>query len=144
MKVDISLAMAGPVGSAERAAELVDTGADGLFSFENAHDVFFPLVLATARTAGHVDLMTNVAMAFPRSPLHLAYAANDLQQLNEGGFRLGLGSQVRPHIQKRYGSPWDKPAARMREWVLATKMILDHSPARARSSSGASTRPTRS
>ena len=117
MKVDISLAMAGPEGAAERAAELVATGADGLFSFENAHDVFFPLVLATATTAGRADLMTNVAMAFPRSPLHMAYAANDLQLLNEGGFRLGLGSQIRPHIQKRYGSRWGKPAAQMREMV---------------------------
>ena len=66
--------------------------------------MFFPLVMASAATAGRVDLMTNVAMAFPRSPLHMAYAANDLQLLNKGGFRLGLGSQIRPHIQKRYGA----------------------------------------
>ena len=126
MKVDISLAMSGPEGAAERAAELQATGADGLFTFENAHDVFFPLVSATATTAGRTDLMTNVAMAFPRSPLHMAYAANDLQLLNQGGFRLGLGSQIRPHIQKRYGSTWEKPVAQMREWVLATKAILAH------------------
>ena len=124
MKVDISLAMSGPEGSPERAAELQKLGADGLFSFENAHDVFFPLVLASTSTS--VDLMTNVAMAFPRSPLHLAYAANDLQLLTKGRFRLGLGSQIRPHIQKRYGSVWEKPVAQMREWVLATKTIIDH------------------
>lgn len=124
MKVDISLAMSGPLDAAPRAAELAALGADGLFSFENAHDVFFPLVLAT--TTARVDLMTNVAMAFPRSPLHLAYAANDLQLLSEGRFRLGLGSQIRPHIQKRYGSTWEKPVAQMREWVLAIKAILTH------------------
>lgn len=124
MKVDISLAMSGPEGSPERAAELQALGADGLFSFENAHDVFFPLVLASTTTS--VDLMTNVAMAFPRSPLHLAYSANDLQLLTKGRFRLGLGSQIRPHIQKRYGSVWEKPVAQMREWVLATKAIIDH------------------
>lgn len=124
MKVDISLAMSGPLGSVPRAAELQALGADGLFSFENAHDVFFPLVLAS--TSCQIDLMTNVAMAFPRSPLHLAYAANDLQLLTEGKFRLGLGSQIRPHIQKRYGSVWEKPVAQMREWVSATKAILDH------------------
>ena len=124
MKVDISLAMSGPLESAPRAAELQALGADGLFSFENAHDVFFPLVLAS--TSCQIDLMTNVAMAFPRSPLHLAYAANDLQLLTEGKFRLGLGSQIRPHIQKRYGSVWEKPVAQMREWVSATKAILDH------------------
>lgn len=126
MKVDISLAMAGPEGAAERAAELVATGADGLFSFENAHDVFFPLVLASTVTKGRADLMTNVAMAFPRSPLHMAYAANDLQLLNEGGFRLGLGSQIRPHIQKRYGAVWDKPVAQMRETIEALNMIFAH------------------
>lgn len=124
MKVDISLAMSGPLDAAPRAAELEALGADGLFSFENAHDVFFPLVLAS--TSCRIDLMTNVAMAFPRSPLHLAYAANDLQLLTEGRFRLGLGSQIRPHIQKRYGSVWEKPVAQMREWVRATKAILDH------------------
>lgn len=126
MKVDISLAMTGPQGAAERAAELMRTGTDGLFTFENSHDVFFPLVLATRVTAGQTALMTNVAMSLPRSPLHMAYAANDVQLLNQGGFRLGLGSQIRPHIQKRYGSRWDKPVAQMRESVLATKMILDH------------------
>jgi len=124
MKVDISLAMSGPLDSVPRAAELQALGADGLFSFENAHDVFVPLVLAS--TSCQIDLMTNVAMAFPRSPLHLAYAANDLQLLTEGKFRLGLGSQIRPHIQKRYGSVWEKPVAQMREWVSATKAILAH------------------
>ena len=125
MKVDISLSMTGPVGTPARAAELAALGTDGLFNFENAHDVFFPLVLATTATT-EVDLMTNVAMAFPRSPLHMAYAANDLQLLSKGGFRLGLGSQIRPHIQKRYGSTWDKPVKQMRESVLATKAILKH------------------
>ncbi|CAM8659443.1 COG2141 Coenzyme F420-dependent N5,N10-methylene tetrahydromethanopterin reductase and related flavin-dependent oxidoreductases [Acidimicrobiia bacterium] len=124
MKVDISLAMSGPLDAAPRAAELAATGADGLFSFENAHDVFFPLVLAS--TTAEIDLMTNAAMAFPRSPLHLAYAANDLQLLSKGRFRLGLASQIRPHIQKRYGSTWEKPVAQMREWVLAMKMIFAH------------------
>lgn len=125
MKVDISLAMEGPMDAARRAAELAALGTDGLFSFENAHDVFFPLVLATTTTS-EVDLMTNVAMAFPRSPLHMAYAANDLQQLSGGRFRLGLGTQIRPHIQKRYGSVWEKPVAQMRESVLAIKAILTH------------------
>lgn len=124
MKVDISLTMQSPVGAAERAAELQALGADGLFSFENSHDVFFPLVLASQTSS--IDLMTNVAMAFPRSPLHLAYSANDLHLLTEGRFRLGLGSQIRPHIEKRYGSRWVKPVAQMREWVEATKAIIDH------------------
>jgi probable F420-dependent oxidoreductase len=121
MKVDVMLTMT-PVGAAARARELAALGADGLFTFENAHDVFFPLVLA----AGEVDcdLMTNVAIAFPRSPMHLAHAAYDLQLLSQGRFRLGLGSQVRVHIEKRYGATWSRPAARMRELVLAIKAIF--------------------
>lgn len=124
MKVDLGIAMSGPEGTTERARELVATGADGLFSFENAHDLFFPLVMASQVV--DLDLMTNVAMAFPRSPLHLTYAAHDLQLLSEGRFRLGLGSQIKPHIEKRYGSTWGKPVAKMREWVEAINMMFDH------------------
>lgn len=124
MKVDLSIGMSGPLDAAPRARDLVAAGADGLFSFENAHDVFFPLVLASQ--AVQTDLMTNVAMAFPRSPLHTAYAANDLQLFTEGRFRLGLGSQIKPHIEKRYGTRWGKPVPQMREHVLALKMMFDH------------------
>ena len=78
-----------------------------------------------AATAGvDVDLMTNVAIATPRSPMHLAHAAYDLQLLSKGRFRLGLGSQIKPHVENRYGATWSRPAARMREAVLATKAIL--------------------
>jgi probable F420-dependent oxidoreductase len=99
------------------------TGVDGIFSFENAHDLFFPLVAAAPVCS--LDLMTNVAIAFPRSPLHLAHAAYDLHLLSEGRFRLGLGSQVRAHVERRFGARWHKPVPQMREWVLATKAILD-------------------
>jgi probable F420-dependent oxidoreductase len=110
------------VDAAQRAVELERTGVDGVFSFENAHDLFFPLVAAAPVCS--LDLMTNVAMAFPRSPTHLAHAAYDLQLLSQGRFRLGLGSQVRAHVEKRFGARWHKPVAQMREWVLATKAIL--------------------
>ena len=95
---------------------------DGVFTFENAHDVFFPLVAAAP--ACSLDLLTNVAIAFPRSPMHLAHAAYDLQLLSEGRFRLGLGSQIKAHIERRYGSSWERPVAHMREWVEATRAIL--------------------
>jgi probable F420-dependent oxidoreductase len=121
MKVDLLLS-ADPPEARQRAIELAGTGADGLFSFENAHDVFFPLVLAAG--AAEIDLMTNVAIALPRSPFHLAQAAYDLQRLTEGRFRLGLGTQVRAHIERRYGARWDAPVAQMKEIVLATKAIL--------------------
>ena len=80
------------VDAAERARALEPTGVDGVFSFENAHDLFFPLVAAAPVCS--LDLMTNVAIAFPRSPMHLANASYDLQLLSEGRFRLGLGTQV--------------------------------------------------
>jgi probable F420-dependent oxidoreductase len=105
-----------------RARELADAGAAGLFTFEGPHDVFLPL----AAVAGQVDadLMTNVAIAMPRSPMHLAHTAWDLQLMSGGRFRLGLGSQIQPHIEKRYGARWSPPAARMREIVGAVKAIL--------------------
>jgi probable F420-dependent oxidoreductase len=105
-----------------RALELTGAGVAGLFTFEGPHDVFLPL--AAAAGAVETDLMTNVAIAMPRSPLHLANAAYDLQLLSKGRFRLGLGSQIKPHIEKRYGATWSPPAARMREIVLAVKAIL--------------------
>ena len=110
------------VDAARRARELERTGVDGVFSFENAHDLFFPLVAAAPVCS--LDLTTNVAIAFPRSPMHLAHAAYDLHLLSEGRFRLGLGSQVRAHVEKRFGARWGRPVAQMREWVLATKAIL--------------------
>ena len=124
LAVDLGLALAGPHDAAAEASRLAGLGADGLFTFEGAHDVFVPLVLATTTTS--VDLMTNVAMALPRSPLHLAYAANDLQLLSGGRFRLGIGSQIRPHVERRYGSQFTPPVARMREWTEATRAILAH------------------
>lgn len=121
MKIDVTLAydvMSAPA----RARELERTGVDGVFTFENAHDVFFPLVAAAPVCS--LDLMTNVAMAFPRSPMHMAVAAWDLQALSQGRFRLGLGTQIKPHIEKRYGARWGKPVAQMRETVEAIKAIL--------------------
>jgi probable F420-dependent oxidoreductase len=122
VKIDVQLD-GRPEDAARRARELVALGVDGLFTFEGPHDVFLPLVAAAA--AVDVDLMTNVAIALPRSPMHLAHTAYDLQTLSRGRFRLGLGSQIRPHIEKRYGAQWSRPAARMRETVLALKAIFD-------------------
>jgi probable F420-dependent oxidoreductase len=123
LKVDVQLSDS-VVGAAERAVALEALGVDGVFSFENSHDLFLPL--AAAAPVCSLDLYTNVAIAFPRSPMHLAHTAYDLQQLSGGRFRLGLGSQVRAHIEKRFGSRWDKPVAQMREWVLAIQAILGH------------------
>jgi len=114
--------MAPPPEVPERARALAATGVAGLFTFEGPNDVFLPLALAAG--VADVDLMTNVAIAFPRSPVHLAHAAWDLHALSGGRFRLGLGSQVRAHVERRYGATWSHPAARMREVVQAVKAVL--------------------
>lgn len=114
--------LAEPTTAAERAAELADLGVDGIFSFEGVGDVFTPLVLAAAAT--DLDVYTNVAIAFPRSPMTTAYTAWDLQKLADGRFFLGLGTQVRANIEKRYSAPWSKPVDRMREFVLALRAIF--------------------
>jgi probable F420-dependent oxidoreductase len=112
-----------PTKARSSATSIAELGADGIFSFEGQHDVFFPLLMAAEET--DLTLMTNVAIAGPRSPLHLAHASYDLQLLSEGRFRLGLGSQIRAHIEKRYGGQWGRPAVRMAESVAAVKAIFD-------------------
>ncbi len=112
-----------PAKVSDSARQIVELGADGLFTFEGPHDVFFPLVVAARET--DLQLMTNVAIAGPRSAVHLAHAAYDLQVYSEGRFRLGLGTQIRPHIEKRYSSTWGRPAARIGETVRAVKAVFD-------------------
>ena len=107
---------------ARRADELAATGVDGLFTFEGPHDVFLPLALAGATGC---DLYTNVAIAFPRSPMHLAHLAWDLAAQTDGRFALGLGTQIQAHIERRYGTEWSSPVARMDEWVGAIRAIGD-------------------
>jgi probable F420-dependent oxidoreductase len=104
------------------ARDLAALGYDGLFTFEGKGDPFLPLVLASEHTSG-VTLGTAVALAFPRSPMHLAYIGHDLQAQTQGRFVLGLGAQIRTHIEKRFSATYDHPVARMRELVLALRAI---------------------
>jgi probable F420-dependent oxidoreductase len=106
----------------DQARALEAAGFDTVFTIESSHDVFLPLALAASATG--LDVMTNVAIAFPRSPLHLAHAAYDLQLISAGRFVLGIGSQVKPVIERAFSAPWSHPVERMREIVLATKAIL--------------------
>lgn len=122
MLLDVQLD-APPWEAAARARELVGAGVGGLFTFEGSYDVFLPLAIASQ--AVETDLMTNVAIAMPRSPVHLAHNAWDLHRLTGGRFRLGLGSQTKVHIEKRFGATWSPPAARMKEIVRAVIAILD-------------------
>ena len=102
------------------AAEV--TGYDGLWVAEVATDPFLPLAVAAEHTAG-VTLGTSIAVAFARNPMTVATTANDLQRYSRGRFVLGLGSQIQPHIEKRFSMPWSRPAARMHEFLEAIRAI---------------------
>lgn len=104
--------------------ELEAIGYDGANTYETKHDPFLPLALGSSATSS-LRLGTAITIAFARNPMLLATSARDLQDLSGGRFTLGLGSQVRPHITHRYSMPWSRPAARMREMVLAIRAIWD-------------------
>ena len=104
------------------AREIEAQGFDAGITAELASDPFFPLVLAAEHTE-RIELFTSIAVAFSRNPMLLANISNDLQAYSKGRFILGIGSQIRPHITKRFSMPWSDPAARMREFILAMRAI---------------------
>lgn len=106
--------------AAERAAAL---GYDGFFTAETSHDPFLPLVLAN-RATPTLDLGTAIAVAFARSPMVMAYTAWDLAAMSEGKFMLGLGTQVKGHIVRRFAGEWLPPGPRMRDYLLALRAIF--------------------
>jgi probable F420-dependent oxidoreductase len=105
-----------------RAAE--DLGFAGLWTSETKHDAFLPLAIA-ANASHQIELGTSVAIAFSRSPMEMAQTSWDLQDLSAGRFVLGLGTQVKAHITRRFSMPWDRPAARLREYILALRAIWE-------------------
>jgi probable F420-dependent oxidoreductase len=119
--MEVLVPIYGLADAADEAARLADAGADGIFTFEGPHDVFLPLALAAGAS---VSLMTNVAIAFPRNPVHLAHAAWDLQALSGGRFTLGLGTQIRTHVERRFGVAFEDPVGRMRDTVEAVRAVF--------------------
>ena len=108
----------------EEARWAEDIGYDGLSVEETAHDPFSALMLA-ATTTSRVTLETRVAIAFPRSPMVVAQSARDLQDFSGGRFRLGLGTQVKGHMERRFSVPWVSPGPRLREYIQALHAIWD-------------------
>jgi probable F420-dependent oxidoreductase len=106
----------------DAAGTLERRGYDGGWTAELNHDPFLPLVLAAEHTST-LELGTGIAVAFARNPMIVANLGWDLQNYSQGRFMLGLGSQIRPHIEKRFSMPWSHPARRMREFVLAMRAI---------------------
>jgi probable F420-dependent oxidoreductase len=107
---------------ASEASNLEERGADIGATVELGHDPLMQLALAATSTS-RMKLMTGITVAFARSPMTLALAAHDVNALSKGRLMLGIGSQIKPHIEKRYSMTWSKPAARMREYVQALKAI---------------------
>ena len=111
-------------GIPDAAKALEAAGYDGALSAETSHDPLLPLALAAEHTE-KLQLGTGITVAFARTPMTLAYTARDLQVLSKGRLLLGLGSQIKPHIEKRFAMPWSHPAPRMREFILALRAVWD-------------------
>src|SRR5271155_646826 len=121
MKIDEGLRFDG-TGIAEAARQAEADGYNGVWAAETTHDPFLPIAVGAAATE-KLEFGTGIAVAFARNPMTLAVTANDLQVLSKGRFMLGMGSQIKPHITKRFSMPWSHPAPRMRELILAIRAI---------------------
>jgi probable F420-dependent oxidoreductase len=109
-------------GVTQAVSALERRGYDGCWTAETNHDPFLPLVLAAEHTS-KIELGTSIAVAFARNPMTVANIGWDLQAYSRGRFILGLGSQIQPHIEKRFSMPWSHPVRRMREFILALGAI---------------------
>ena len=108
----------------DQIVKLEREGFDGAIAAEIVGDPCLPLLLA-AEHSEKIELMTAIAVAFARNPMTMANMGHDLNAFSQGRFILGLGSQIKPHIERRFSMPWSRPAARMREFILAMRAIWD-------------------
>jgi probable F420-dependent oxidoreductase len=122
IKIDCSMITRDPAEASKTGKELENLGYDGAYTFEGPHEPFLPLAAAALATE-RLELLTSIAVAFSRNPMTLANLGYDLQLMSKGRFTLGIGSQIKPHIEKRYSMPWSSPANRMKEMVDAIKAI---------------------
>ncbi len=115
-----------PAQPLRRVAEIgrraADAGLSGLVVTEAGRTAY--LTCGALATAADIDVLTGIAVAFPRSPMVTAATAWELAEASEGRFRLGLGTQVQAHLERRYNAPFDHPGPRLREYVLALKQIF--------------------
>ena len=115
------MTLPGPLATMGATAEATQrAGFDGMLFTEGGRTPY-PAITAAALAAPGLEMSTGVAVAFPRSPMITAQVAWELQELTDGRFRLGLGSQVRTHVVRRYGVDFDRPGPRLRDYVLAVK-----------------------
>lgn len=122
MQIDLGIRDAAPAAVTETARRAEHEGFDGVQIPELAHDPLIASALAASATT-RIHTATSIAVAFARTPMTIAQAANDVHLAAGGRFSLGLGSQVKPHIEKRFSMPWSAPAPRMREFIGAVRAI---------------------
>jgi probable F420-dependent oxidoreductase len=123
MKIDVLIG-ADLASAARQAREAEETGYDAIWTSETSHDPFLPLALAAEHTE-RVELGTSITVAFARNPMNMANLGWDLNAYSGGRMLLGLGSQIKPHIEKRFSMPWSHPAPRMQEFITAMRAIWD-------------------
>ena len=124
MKVDYYYPPAPPDLAPEAAVEAAADGYDGFFTAETQHDPFLPITHAAAAAPG-LEFGTAIAVAFPRSPSVTAMMAWDLARQTNGRFLLGLGTQVRAHVVRRFSAQWGKPGPQLREYIEAMRAVWD-------------------
>lgn len=124
MKIDTLIPAIGPDATATKAREMEAAGYDGAWTFEAANDPFLPLAFAAAATT-NLAIGTNIAVAFARTPYSMAQTAWDLQRYSNGRLHLGLGTQVRAHIERRFSAEFDHPAARVTDFIRCVRAIWD-------------------
>ena len=122
MKFDVTIFPEDLNSMGDLARTVEDMGFDGLWTAETTHSPFLPLTHVAAATS-RIDLGTAIAVAFPRSPMVTAQIAWDLAIQSEGRFLLGLGTQIKPHIVRRFSSVWDKPVTQLREYIQSLRAI---------------------
>lgn len=131
MKIDGNVG--GPVNStapvrladiSSQIATAHEIGYDGVWTAETSHDPFLPLMIAADQSPS-LTLGTSIAVAFARNPMTVATTANDLQAYSDGRFILGLGTQIKAHIERRFSMQWSQPVNRMREFIQALHAIWD-------------------
>lgn len=124
MKADFYYPMTSPEAASSAVRQAADLGYEGFFSTETKYDPFLPLALAGAEGLD-IDLGTAIAVAFPRSPMVTAMVSWDLARMSKGRFLLGLGTQIKPHITRRFSTEWGQPTARLKDYILSMRAIWE-------------------
>ena len=124
MKIDTLIAAADPTTITEKSRHYESIGFDCVWTFEAMHDALIPLAYVAAATE-KLEIGTNIAVAFARSPFSMAQIAWDLQRYSNGRFRLGLGTQVRQHVERRFSMPFDHPADRIADYIRCVRSVWE-------------------